>query len=108
MRFCHACGHRAHAHLRYQFDGNASLGISVLQVVNQLCQVFNGIYVMVRWRRDQAYTGDGMAGGGAIFASLVIGEGAPPPRLWSPCGVALEVGRIHSAHAWEAPHALGY
>ena len=56
-----ARGDRAHADLGDQLDGDARLGIDVLQVVDQLRQIFDGINVMVRRRRDQSHAGNRVA-----------------------------------------------
>ena len=48
--FGHPGGDRADAGLGNQFDRNARLRVDVLEVVNQLRQVFDGVDVMVRRR----------------------------------------------------------
>ena len=69
-----ARGHRAHAHLGDQLDGDARLGIDVLQVVDQLRQIFDRINVMMRRRRDQSHAGDRVAGLGDDRIHLVAGQ----------------------------------
>ena len=54
----HACSHRAHANLRHELDRNRCSWIRILKVMNQLRQIFNRVDVVMRWRRDQAHTGD--------------------------------------------------
>ena len=49
-----ACGNGADANFRHQLDADARLWRDIFQVMDQLRQVFNGINVVVRWRRDQA------------------------------------------------------
>ena len=44
----------ANAGLGNELHGNARIGVCVLQVEDQLCQVFDGIDVMMRRRRNQA------------------------------------------------------
>ena len=51
----HASGNGAHANLGHQLDADAGLGRDVLQVVNQLRQVFDGINIVMRRRADQAH-----------------------------------------------------
>jgi hypothetical protein len=46
MRFRHARGHGADADLGHQLHADARLGINVLQIVNQLRQIFDGINIV--------------------------------------------------------------
>ena len=64
----------AHADLGDQLDGDAGLRIDVLQVVDQLRQIFNGVDVVMRRRRDQAHAGDGVARLGDHLVHLVAGQ----------------------------------
>ena len=48
--FGHACGHRADADFRHQLDADRGRSVAVLQVVDQLRQIFDRIDVMVRRR----------------------------------------------------------
>jgi len=54
MGLGHARRDRADTNFRNQLDRNIGLRIDVLQVVNQLGQILDGIDVVVRRRRDQA------------------------------------------------------
>ena len=56
----YAAGHGAHAMLRNQLDRHARLGIGVLQVIDQLRQIFDRINVMMGRRRDQRHARRGM------------------------------------------------
>ena len=60
MGFRNARCNRANADLGEQLHGNTRLRVRVLQVVNQLREVFDRINVMMRWRRNQANTRDRM------------------------------------------------
>ena len=60
MGFRNARCNRANADLGDQLHGNTRLRVRVLQVVNQLREVFDRINVMMRWRRNQANTRDRM------------------------------------------------
>ena len=55
MRFGDARGDRAHAHFGHQFHRNARPRIDVLQIVDELRQIFDGIDVVMRRRRNQAH-----------------------------------------------------
>ena len=74
VRFCHARGDRADAHFRHQLHGNARLRIDVLQIIDQLRQIFDRVDVMVRGRRDQSHAGRGMAHAGNGLIDLVTGQ----------------------------------
>jgi hypothetical protein len=50
-----ACGHRAHAHFGDQLDADARLVVGILEVVDQLGQIFDRIDVVVRGRRNQPH-----------------------------------------------------
>ena len=58
MRFRHARCDRAYAHFGHQLHGDASLGVDVFQIVDQLRKILDRIDVMMRWGRDQSDTGD--------------------------------------------------
>ncbi len=60
MSFGNAGGDRAHADFGNQLHGDASLRIHILQVVNQLREIFDRVDVVVRRRRNQTHAGDGM------------------------------------------------
>ena len=55
VRLGNAGGHRSHAHLGDQLHADARLRIHVLQVVDQLRQIFNRINIVVRRRRNQRH-----------------------------------------------------
>ena len=54
-----AGGNGADADLGHQLDADTRLWVGVLQVKDQLGQVFDGVDVMVRRRRDQPHAGCG-------------------------------------------------
>src|SRR5688572_29807853 len=64
MRFCDTCCDCSHADFGHEFDADPCSGIGVLQIVNQLCQVFDGVDVMVWWRRNQTDSRRRMANSG--------------------------------------------
>ena len=69
-----AGGNRAHAHFRHQLDRDAGLLVHALEVSDQLRQVFDGIDVVMRRRRDQADAGRGMTHLGDVGIHLVAGQ----------------------------------
>jgi hypothetical protein len=62
---------RAHTHFGDEFHRNARPGIHVLQIVNELRQILDGIDVVVRRRRDEPDTRDGMPNARDRFVHLV-------------------------------------
>ncbi len=69
-----ACGDRADANFRDQLHGDARLRIDVLQVVDQLRQIFNRVNVVMRRRRNQAHAGNGVAQLRDDVVHLVAGQ----------------------------------
>src|ERR1035438_7493766 len=74
MRFGDARGHRSDTHLGHQLDRDAGPRVDVLQIVNQLRQILDGVDVVVRRRRDEAYAGDGVAHARDGLIDFVAGE----------------------------------
>ena len=64
-------GDRADADLGHQLDRDAGLGVDVLQVVDQLRQVLDGIDVVVRRRRDKPDARGRVPDAGDPFIDLV-------------------------------------
>ena len=52
---CDAGGYRSHPGLGNKLNGDSGILIGVLQIIDQLCQILNGINIMVRRRGDKAY-----------------------------------------------------
>ena len=46
---------RSDAALGYQLDGDPRVPVGVLQIIDQLSQILDGVNIMVRRRRDQSY-----------------------------------------------------
>ena len=57
----HAGGNGADTHFRDQLDRDGGAWIHILQVVNELRQIFDGVDVVVRGRRNQADSRHGIA-----------------------------------------------
>ena len=55
MRFRDTRCNCAHADTRDQFNADKCLGVDLVKIVDQLCDVFNAINVVMRWRRDKRY-----------------------------------------------------
>ena len=76
-RLDHAGGDRADADGGAKFDADARLGIAVLQVVDQLRDVLDGVDVVVRWRADQAHPRGRVTNGGDVVVYFAAGQFAP-------------------------------
>src|SRR5436853_1261094 len=55
MRFRDARCNCAHADTRDQFNADVCLGVDLVKIVDQLCDVFNAVNVVMGWRRDKWY-----------------------------------------------------
>src|SRR6266516_4837204 len=74
LGFGHACSHGADAHFRDELHRDGRGGIRVLQVVDQLGQVFDRVDVMVRGRRNQLHSGSRVADLGDVIGDLAPGQ----------------------------------
>ena len=79
----HARGNGTHANFAHQLDTDAGMRCHVFQVVDELRQVFNGINVVVRRRRDQAHAGHRVAQLANVVTHLAAGQLAALARLGS-------------------------
>ena len=70
----HTRGNRAHADLGHQLHADVGMGRDVFQVVDQLRQIFNGINVVVRWRRNEAHAGHRVAQEPDVLGHLGAGQ----------------------------------
>ncbi len=81
LAFGHAGRDRADANLGHEFHGNARIAIRVLQIVDQLREIFDRIDVVVRRRRDQAHARRAIADARDLFVDLVAGQLSAFARL---------------------------
>ena len=81
MRFRDAGSYRSNTDLRNQLHGNPRLRIRILQVVDQLREIFDRIDVVVRRRRNQADAGNRMPQARDDIVHFVTGELAALARL---------------------------
>ena len=80
-RFRDPCRHRANACLRNQLYRYTGIFIGVFQIINQLRQILNGIDIVMRRRRNQAYARRGMTGSGNPRVYLFGGKMAAFTRF---------------------------
>ena len=94
VRLGDARGDRAHALLGDQLDADARLGVHVLQVVNELGQILDGVDVVVGRRRDEADARHRVADLGDVPGHLVPGELPALAGLGALSHLDLEVVRV--------------
>ena len=68
--FCHSSRNGADPNFRHQFDADWGLGMHLVQIMNQLSQVFNGINIVMRRWRDQSHTRFAVAQPGDVVIDL--------------------------------------
>ncbi len=74
MSLGHARSHGSDADFGHELHRNARAGIRIFQVVNKLRQIFDGIDVVVRRRRDQAHARYGMPHARDEVVDFVAGQ----------------------------------
>ena len=94
MALGHASGDGANTNFRNQFHVDPGVGVDVFQVMYQLCQVFNGINIMVGRRRDQFNPRCGLTHPSNIFINLMAGQLSTLAGLGTLGHLNLEVGSI--------------
>ena len=107
MRLCHTCGDGADTNFRYQFHADTRSTIGVLQIVNQLRQILDGIDVMMRRWRDQADTRSRVAGLGDPRIHLGSGKLATFTGLRTLSHLDLEFAGLGQIQAGDAEPARG-
>src|SRR6185295_3058657 len=93
FRLGHTGCNRAHPILGNQFDADGSAGVRVLQVMNQLREIFDRIDIVMRWRRNQADSGNREAQLRDVFGNLVPRQLPAFTRLGALCHLDLDLVR---------------
>ena len=88
-----------------QLDVDARVGVGVLQVVNELCQVLDRVDVVVRRRRDQSDAGRRMPGLRDVRVDLETRQLAALTRLGALRHLDLNVRRVHQVVTGDAESA---
>ena len=81
MSLGYAGGNRADTDFGHQLDADARTTVGIFQIMDQLCEILDGVDIMVRRRRNQADTGRSVAGLGDPGIDLGSGQFAPLTRL---------------------------
>ena len=84
VRLGNAGGDGADADLGHQLHADARLRVGVLQVVDELRQIFDRIDVVMRRRRDQPHARRRVAHARDPLVDLVAGQAARLRRAWRP------------------------
>ena len=108
MALGHTRGDGADADLRHQLHVNPGIGVNVLQVMNQLGQVFDGIYVMVGRRRDQFDARRGLPNPADILVDLVAWQLSALAGFGALGHLDLEIGGVYQIVGGHAEPARGY
>ena len=74
VRFCNTRGYGPNADFRHQLHRNPRARIRILQVVNQLREIFDGINIVMRRRRNQAHARSRMTQSCDHFIHFVAGK----------------------------------
>ena len=72
--FRYAGGNGADARAGDKLHTNPRLRVDLLQVVDQLGKIFDGVDIVMRWRRDEHHAFGRMAKGGNLGGNLKAGE----------------------------------
>ena len=80
--------------LRHKLDGDARAWVGALQIVDQLLQILDRVYVVMRRRRDKPHAGGGMPRARNGFRDLVAGKLASLARLGTLRHLDLELIRV--------------
>ena len=108
MRLGDARGDRAHADFGHQLHRNARLRIDVLQVVDQLRQIFDRINIVVRRRRNQAHAGNRVPHARDDLIHFVAGKLAALAGLRALRHLDLQLVRVHQVVGGHAEAAGGH
>ena len=81
MRLGHARGDGAHAHLRNQLDADARSRVRVLQIVDELGEILDGVDIVVRRRTDEPHARRGITDSRDGLVHLAPREFAAFPGL---------------------------
>ena len=108
VRLGDARSDRAYADFRDELDGDARLRVHVLQVVDQLRQIFDGVDVVMRRRRDQSDAGDGVARFGDDLVDFVAGQLAAFAGLCALRHLDLQLVGVDQVVGGDAEAAAGH
>ena len=103
-RLGHAGSDRADADFGHQLDRDPCRRIDVLQIVDQLRDIFDRIDVVMRRRRDQADAGRRMAHAGDRLVDLRRRATARPRPAWAPCAILIWISSALTRYSVVTPN----
>ena len=89
MRLGDSGGNGAHAHFGHQLDADPGVVVGVLQIVNQLRQILDGVNVMMRRRRNQAHARRANAASWQSTDRPCSPGSCPPSPGLAPCAILI-------------------
>ena len=104
----HTGGNRAHTHFTHQLHADVGARVGVLQVVDELRQVFNRIDVVVRRRADQAHARHRVAQEADVVGYLAAGQLAALAGLGTLGHLDLDLVRAGQVLGGHAKAARGH
>src|SRR5262249_37826682 len=82
VSLCDTGSNCANSRFRYELDRYSSARVHLLQVINELCQIFDRVNVVMRWRGDQCDSGHRVSQGSNFGGDLMARPlSRPPPVL---------------------------
>ena len=92
----------SHATLGNELHADGSRGVDVLQVEDELCQVLDGVDVVMRWRRDERDARNGVTRLGNDLVDLEARQLSALARLSTLCHLDLYLLGIHQVFGSDA------
>ena len=98
----------ADANFRDELDGDARLRVDVLEVVDELREIFDRVDVVMRRRRDEADAGDGVADARDVVVDFVAGQLAAFAGLCALRHLDLQLVGVDEVVGGDAEAAAGH
>ena len=102
LRLCHTCRNRAHTALCHELHTDGSGRVDVLQVEDELGEVFDGVDVVMWWGRDEADARNGVTRLGDNLVHLEARQLSTFTGLGSLCHLNLYFFCIHEVFSRHA------
>ena len=100
-------GHRAHAHLGHELHVYTSCGVGVLEVVDELLEIFDRVDVVMRGWADEPNSGRAVTGLGDPRIHLVAGQLTTLARLGTLRHLDLQIIGVHEVLAGDTEATAG-
>ena len=106
--FCNTGSDRTDTSLGNQFYGNICILVCIFQVIDQLCQILDGVDIVVWRRRDQADSRCGMTGFCNPRINLLCWKMSAFTRLCTLCHLDLDLSCRYQVTAGNTETSAGY